>query len=101
MRPLTQIVCAGLFTFGVVGAAQAADADSASPIDPARFEAVTDVKLDVAFERATDEVTRRLPGLGGPSEMDCSETKVRGELVTCVVRADSGPLLAPAALAQH
>ena len=104
MRPLIQILSGALFTLCLsIGGVAAADPDSeVQPLDSAVFQTVTDMQLDTAFERFVSEGSdRSLPGLSGPSSMDCTDKTIKDGIETCVVTTRAPSNSIPAALAQH
>ncbi len=102
MRPLSRIL------FGVFLAlcwCVAATADSQAPVqrlDPSAFRAVTNIQLELAFERfvllGNAETLLRL---AGPSSMDCTRAAANEDIETCVVTTDRLAASMPAALANR
>lgn len=101
MRPLSRFVLVAALALGWSSLASAGTPDGDPSIDPSHFSMVADVELDSAFESAMGSDISALYALGGPSTMDCKAAVRRGELETCVVRADGDASTVPAALAQH
>jgi hypothetical protein len=102
MRPLSRIL------FGVFLAlcwCVAATADSQDPVrrlDPSAFRAVTNIQLDLAFERfVLLGNAETLFGLAGPSSMDCTRAAANEGIETCVVTTDRLAKSMPAALANR
>lgn len=101
MRPLLRILFCALLALGWSGLAAAGPHGQTQPLDSSAFRAMTQLHLDIAFERfVSRRGSARLYGLAGPSSMDCTNAAMNDGIETCVVTT-RGPIASmPAALAQ-
>lgn len=102
MRPIPRILFMALIALCWSSLASADPQDQGQSLDASRFAAVTNLQLDMVFERfATLGSNPRFHGLMGPTTMDCSSDAIQAGLETCVVTSTGPSLSMPAALAQH
>jgi hypothetical protein len=103
MRFASHFILSALLVLSWTGIASAEDPTQAPPTEAVDFAAVTNMQLDVAFEKFVARGDKApLQGPSGPSSMACQNGEVSNELETCTVTADDLPEFSvPAALAQH
>jgi hypothetical protein len=104
MRPLSRILL-GVFLalcFCWCGAAAADPHNPTQTLDRSAFRAVTNMQLDLAFERfVLLGNAETLLGLVGPSSMDCTRAATHDGIETCVVTTDRLVASMPTALAHR
>ena len=102
MRPISKILFMALIALCWSSLASADPQNQGQSLDASRFAAVTNLQLDMVFERfATLGSNPGFHGLTGPTAMDCSNDAIRAGLETCVVTSSGPAPSMPAALAQR
>jgi hypothetical protein len=102
MKPVSRSIFVALIALCWSGLAVANPEDSSPSVDTSDLRAVTNVRLDLAFESfVSEDGADALTGLAGPTTMECSGTAMRGEIETCLVTTDRLASTSPASLAQH
>ena len=102
MRSLSRILFGVFLALCLCGTATADPHDPSQTLDPSVFRTITNLQLDLAFERfVTLGTAETLQGLAGPSSMDCTAAAARGGIETCVVTTARLAASIPAALAHR
>jgi hypothetical protein len=102
MRSLSRILFGVFLALCLCGTAAADSHDPSQTLDPSVFRTITNLQLDLAFERfVTLGTTETLQGLAGPSSMDCTRPAARDGIETCVVTTARLAASIPAALAHR
>jgi len=102
MRSLSRILFGVLLALCLSSPAIADPHNSSQSLDPSAFRAVTQMRLDLAFERFVSQGSGyALFGLAGPSSMDCTNAAIHDGIETCIVTTRRPTASIPASLAQH
>jgi len=102
MRPIVGIFFTALIALCGSGLASADTTVPTAQVEPSAIRALLNIDLDHDFETIVlPDSQQRLPGLAGPSSMDCSGTESNDGIETCLVTTTMMALTVPAALAQH
>ena len=103
MRPISRILFGVSIALCWSGIATAGPLAPAHSPDPSTLRTITNMQLDIAFERfvSLEENIQTLHGLLGPSSMDCTNAVLNDGIETCVVTTRSHASAMPAALANR
>ncbi len=102
MRPIVRIFFTALIALCWSGLATADTTEPTAQIEPSAIRALLNIDLDHDFESIVlPDSQQRLPGLAGPSSMDCSGAESNGGIETCLVTTTTMASTVPAALTQH
>jgi hypothetical protein len=102
MRPLSRILFGVSLALCWSSIATAGPTGPTQSLDPSRFRAITNMQLDIAFERFVSlKNIQPLYGLTGPSSMDCTNAAMEDGIETCVVTTRGPASSMPAVLARR
>jgi len=101
MRPLSRILFGVSLALCWSGIATAGPTGPTQSLDPSKLRAITNMQLDIAFERFVLENFQPLHGLTGPSSMDCTNAATQDGIETCVVTTRGPASSMPSALAHR
>jgi hypothetical protein len=102
MRLTSRFLLGALLATIYTGTATAETPATASAPDTLDLAAITDPKLDDAFERSSYQNSDRfMSRLGRPTTMDCAGGPAHAGPETCTVTAPEYESVVPAALAQR
>ena len=102
MRPLSRILFGVFLAICWSGVATADPQEPTQSLDPSAFRSVTNLQLDLAFERFVSlEAIGALQGLAGPSSMECTSAATHDGIENCIVTTIRLAASMPAALAQR